>query len=135
MIRRELAVFLLVGATTVLVDYAGYSLLLVANLPLDIAKAVGFLIGTVFAYFANKHWTFGHSEPARGSVWRFTLLYGLTLAANVLVNAAFLQILLGQRWAHTGAFLVATGVSATLNFLGMKFLVFRQSASLSGSST
>ncbi|WP_374591754.1 GtrA family protein [Aquabacterium sp.] len=131
MIRRELTVFLLVGVTTVLVDYASYTLLGVCGAQLDVAKAAGFLIGTVFAYFANRHWTFGHREAASGSVVRFALLYGVTLAANVLVNAWFLKVLAGQSWGRQGAFVVATGTSAVLNFLGMKFLVFRQSSPLS----
>jgi putative flippase GtrA len=62
----------------------------------------------------------------QGSTWRFALLYGTTLTFNVLVNAVSLHILQGMIWGKQGAFLLATGVSAFLNFLGMKYLVFRQ---------
>ena len=127
MIRREAAIFLVVGGVTVLVDFASYTLLQSwGGVNVDVAKAMGFLIGTAFAYFANRHWTFGHQAPARGSAWRFALLYGITLAFNVLVNAACLRALHGLNWDRQAAFLVATGVSAFLNFLGMKYLVFRE---------
>ncbi len=127
MIRREAATFLVVGCVTVLVDFVSYSVLQAAAwVPVDVAKALGFLVGTAFAYFANRHWTFSHQEPVKGSAWRFMLLYGSTLAVNVLVNALSLHALGGMVWDRQGAFLLATGASAFLNFLGMKYLVFCQ---------
>jgi putative flippase GtrA len=94
-------------------------------LGVDIAKATGFLVGTVFAYFANRIWTFGHKSHAPGSAWRFTVLYAATLGANVFVNALALAVLADVTAAIQMSFLLATGVSATLNFLGMKLFVFK----------
>lgn len=126
MIRKELAVFLLVGGSTVLVDYAAYFLLWKhLGVQINWAKASSFLLGTVFAYFANKLWTFGHKEAAPGSGWRFALLYAGTLGANVLANGLALHVLAPLGLARQIAFVFATGLSATLNFLGMKFFVFR----------
>jgi putative flippase GtrA len=126
MIRRELAVFLVVGSLTVLVDLLLYRGMLATGLAgVNLAKGSGFLCGTVFAYFANKAWTFGHTRPAAGSAWRFALVYGLTLLANVAVNSTALTLGAGASLA----FLAATAVSAALNFAGMKFLVFRSTAS------
>lgn len=126
MIRRELAVFLVVGSLTVLVDLLVYRGALAAGLgSVAVAKAAGFLCGTAFAYFANKAWTFGHNRVAAGSALRFVLVYGMTLLANVAVNAAALSLGAGA----APAFLAATAVSAALNFAGMKFLVFRATAS------
>ena len=127
MIRRELAVFLVVGTLTVVVDYLGYRVLAGSGL-LDTpaAKAAGFLAGTVFAYVANRFWTFGRHVHAAGSVVRFGILYALTLGVNVLVNSAALVLLDNPAIRVPLAFLLATGTSATLNFIGMKFFVFRQ---------
>ena len=128
MIKRELAVFLVVGSLTVLIDFLTYrGLVWTGWMTVDLAKAVGFLTGTLFAYFANKVWTFGHQEHASGSVWRFVLLYAITLGANVLVNAGCLALLSTLSIAVPVAFLIATGISAVLNFLGMKLFVFKAS--------
>lgn len=136
MIRSEAATFLVVGGVTVVVDFASYTLLQAwIGLPVAASKGLGFLIGTAFAYFANRHWTFGHKDPAGGSAWRFALLYGITMAFNVLVNAVGLHALHEMAWGKQGAFLLATGVSAFLNFLGMKYLVFRQRPGAKLSST
>lgn len=125
MIRRELAIFLIVGSLTVLLDYLTYrSWIWMGLMNVDMAKATGFLVGTVFAYFANRFWTFSHKPHVSGSAWRFILLYTATLGANVLVNSLVLELLDGVSIAIQIAFLLATGVSACLNFVGMKLFVF-----------
>lgn len=126
MIKRELAIFLIVGASTVVVDFICYrGLIEFQVMEVDMAKATGFLVGTLFAYFANRFWTFGHKPHVPGSAWRFSALYASTLGANVLINALALRLLADVAAAIQLAFLLATGVSACLNFLGMKLLVFK----------
>lgn len=125
MIKREFGIFLIVGSLTVLVDFAVYRGLLWLDITsIDLAKGVSFLAGTIFAYFANRFWTFGHQSIAAGSVGRFAVLYLSTLIANIAVNALALKALIDVPSSLQWAFLLATGVSATLNFLGMKFFVF-----------
>jgi len=89
------------------------------------AKAIGFVVGTVFAFIANRYWTFqlgGQAMPRE--VGRFTAVYGTTLAANVGINSGVLAVIGRDQTSLIAAFVIATGVSATLNFLGMKFFAF-----------
>lgn len=123
--HNELSRFLVVGFATVGVDYLSYQLFLAFGLPVALAKSSGFITGTVFAYFANKLWTFSGSTPAKNSAFRFSVIYASTLALNVLVNSFVLHLLAGFPSAVQIAFVIATGASATANFLGMKFYVFR----------
>lgn len=126
MIKRELAIFLIVGALTVLIDFAVYRLLVqLFTVNIDVAKAAGFLNGTLFAYFANKSWTFSRKAHALGSAWRFAILYTVTLIANISVNALALRFFTLDTSSIQFAFIFATGVSAVLNFLGMKYFVFK----------
>jgi len=126
MIKRELSVFLIVGALTVLVDFTSYrGLLLLGIMSIELAKAAGSITGTLFAYFANRFWTFGHTPHHPSSVWRFAVLYASTLGANVLVNSLALKLLANNTGAIQLAFLLATSVSASLNFVGMKYFVFK----------
>jgi putative flippase GtrA len=87
-----------------------------------------FLAGTLFAYFANRFWTFGHKPHPPGSSWRFAILYAATLVVNVFVNSLTLRLLADMTAIVQLAFLMATGISASLNFLGMKFFVFTTEA-------
>lgn len=126
MIKRELITFLFVGSLTVLTDFLTYrALTQFQMIEVNVAKAVGFTTGTLFAYFANRFWTFGYKSHLMGSVLRFVLLYGSTLSANVLINALALSIITELSVAVQLAFLLATLVSASLNFLGMKYFVFK----------
>jgi putative flippase GtrA len=125
-VKREAGIFLIVGGLTVLLDFLTYRALVWTTWTgIDAAKAIGFLTGTVFAYFANRAWTFGSARHASGSAPRFIVLYALTLGANVLVNALTLSAGKGIAGIVEVAFVLATGVSATLNFIGMKFYVFK----------
>ena len=125
MISKQLIIFLIVGTLTVLVDYLTYlGIVETGLLPINLAKGTGFLSGTVFAYFANRFWTFVARAHASGSVLRFAGLYTLTLLINIYVNALMLTAFIGISYSVQFAFLIATGVSASLNFLGMKHFVF-----------
>ncbi len=126
MIRRELCLFCVFGALTVLIDYLTYhGLSSSQHLPLGIAKGVGFIAGTVFAYFVNRFWTFGGKHHKGGGVVRFSLLYALTLLTNIGINElAFVALNTLEGFVQI-AFLIATVVSATMNFIGMKFFVFK----------
>lgn len=129
MIRRQLSVFLVVGGLTVLVDFLVYrGALALRPDSVSVCKVIGFLAGTLFAYVANRWWTFGHTRHGHSSAWRFALLYAVTLGFNTGVNAGVLHVLSDFPWRITAAFLCATGVSCVLNFLGMKFFVFNSSA-------
>lgn len=125
--RSEIVRFLIVGGTTVLIDLAAYRLTMFAGLPPNVAKAVGFLTGSLFAFVANRIWTFDARNQAvtAGQILRFAAVYGGTLVANVAVNGAVLMLAGLSEAALAVAFVLATGVSATLNFVGMKMFVFR----------
>ena len=128
MIKIQFAKFLIVGSLTVGFDFLVYlSLISTAITNADIAKLLGFLSGTIFAYVANRLWTFkSQNEVAiASSLWRFSLLYSLTLLVNVAVNSVFLGFLNGKSYQIQHAFLIATCLSALLNFLGMKYFVFK----------
>ena len=120
--------FLIVGSTTVLVDFASYSGCLWLGMPIDPAKGFGFIVGTAFAYFANRFWTF-EASGQQGRFRHFMVLYLTTLVVNVAVNAAVVSGVGTSAIGLGFAFVVATGVSASLNFLGMKFIVFRNDSS------
>ena len=118
--------FLIVGSLTVLLDFLTYrSLVLYELFEIDFAKGIGFLTGTVFAYFANRLWTFKYNSVATGAVWRFVVVYLISLSVNIKLNAIVLAWLADMSTSIQWAFLIATAASTILNFLGMKLFVFR----------
>jgi putative flippase GtrA len=126
MLKRQLRIFVIVGLLATLVDFLIYrNLVFFSILDVHLAKGLSFLTGTLFSYLANRFWTFGHQSHHLDSLWRFLLLYAVTLGTNVLLNAYMLGWLAGLKHAVLFAFLVATSISAACNFLGMKLFVFK----------
>lgn len=125
MIKREIGIFLLVGVSAVLVDFISYKAMVYAIfMPYVTAKTMSFILGTIVSYFGNRLLTFGHQKSVKkGSVFRFILLYVVALLANIGVNSMVLYFV-SFEWSFSFAFLCATFVSASLNFIGMKYFVF-----------
>jgi len=123
-LSNEIKKFLLVGGITVLIDFLAYSLLLILNVDLTVAKAISFLTGTIFSYFANRKWTFSYSG-SHGKFYLFIIVYSINLLVNVSSNDFVIWLLGSSSIIVLFAFIIATGISAILNFIGMKYLVFR----------
>ncbi len=119
-LKKEMQRFLVAGFSAVGTDLITYYILL-NFLHNDIAKTISFLLGTIVAFIINKYWTFEKHEKNNSEIWKFGLLYLSTLGANVLVN----KLVLDYTNILIFAFLIATGVSTVLNFLGQKFWVFK----------
>jgi len=124
--EHELSRFLIVGGTTVFIDLICYLILVYSNTDTDISKGISFSIGTIFAYFANRKFTFRSSDSGLLIFVIFCLLYLSTLIVNVVTNEMALDMLGRVEMAFMLAFILATALSAILNFFGMKYLVFRK---------
>jgi len=123
-IKKESLVFLLVGSATVVIDYGSYwSLVNLGVFPI-LAKGISFLIGAAFAFIANSRFTFDVALSSE-RIPRFSLLYLVTLALNVLSNHIVLNIYGSSVAVMNVAFVLAVSLSATANFLGMKYWVYK----------
>ncbi|MEX2114111.1 MAG: GtrA family protein [Pirellulales bacterium] len=121
--KRQIVRFLIVGALSVAVDLACY-MLFAATLffATSLAKGLSYIVGMAVGFVGNKYWTFGSARRAADEPVTYVALYTVTLAVNIGVNAAVLSVTGG--WTLP-AFLVATGVTTVLNFLGMRLVTFR----------
>jgi len=122
--NKEIKYFLFIGILTVLIDYVVYSISKNIVINITIAKALGFITGTVFAFFANRNITFKNFENIWEHLYKFLLLYCGTLIINAIINKSLLDCLVDFHLKIQIAFLVATSTSATINFIGMKYFVF-----------
>lgn len=119
-LKKQLVRFFFAGITAVLVDFLVYIALL-QIIDYVIAKAIGFISGTIVAFVLNKYWTFEDGKFIIGQPLRFALLYTITFFANGVVNYGIKEL-----YKNTLiAFLVATAVSTVLNFVGQKYWVFK----------
>lgn len=118
--KKELKRFLIAGSGAVLTDFVTYYLML-NFLSHNIAKTISFLLGTVVAFILNKYWTFENKQKSFKQIIQFLFLYMLTLTINIFTNSFVLNI----TSLVLLSFVIATGVSTILNFIGQKWWVFK----------
>jgi putative flippase GtrA len=116
--------FLVIGVSCVFIDLGIYRALVVQfGLSVDVAKAISYWGGVIVGFVGNKFWTFRSQQKSLREPLSYFALYCVTMGANIGCNRAVLSIL-GPN-ATAVAFLFATGVTTCLNFIGLRFLVFR----------
>ena len=95
-LNQERRRFLVVGFSTVFIDWLSYSFLVfLVGAHVSVSKAIGFVTGAIFSYFVNGQFTFGLRRLHKSHFFRFCFLYISTLSVNVFIN----QIVL---WALDG---------------------------------
>ncbi len=126
--RRQFFRFVVIGVSSALfIDLIFYSFLL-SFVSSAIAKAVGFILGSLFSYVLNKRWTFQSKYFNSLELFRFYCIYLVSLTANIFVNEYVLNLLENKfDYAFITAYSISTITSALLNFLGLKLIVFPSS--------
>lgn len=129
-IQSQLVKFVLVGGFSAVVDFGSTALFTFAfGLSDGAAKALGFVLGTLTAYFINRRWTF-QAEPS-GRRFAITMVtYGLTFIVQwglYKVSIPWLEGFdLNAFWVRAISFVIAQGTATVLNFLIQKFLIFKR---------
>ena len=125
---KQAVKFGLVGVLNTLIDYAVYSLLLLIPFIGEhyvIAQVAGYCAGLGNSLILNKKWTFAQKE--RVSRRQLVTFLAVNLAALGVSTAV---LVVTQEWLGLGRYvgkIVATVFSMTVNFLGNKIMVFKES--------
>jgi putative flippase GtrA len=125
-VRDQLSSFILGGLIAVTLDWGSFFFLIqFCGISPNISKPISFLVGTVFAFYYNGIFSF-QSNLGKSQFMRHLILYTFSMTIN------FVVFTLSMRFSPT--FLVpkfllslglATSLSMTINFAGMRNWVFR----------
>lgn len=129
--------FGIVGGLNAMIDLGVLNLLIyfsgiAAGFWYSVFKSASFLTAVTNSYFWNKYWTF-RSESGVGGVEfsKFLLVNLFTFALNVGAASVLVNVVGApagfslELWANIGA-VSAVFISMFINFLGMKFIVFKK---------
>ena len=119
----EIYRFLIVGICSVSIDFLFYYVLIYLDLfDPNNSKRISFIIGAIFAFYANRHYVFKVDEKKISQYLMFSFLYFTSFILNSLVHD---YILLMSNLTFL-SFLCATFVSTVTNFTGQKFIIFKK---------
>ena len=122
----EFKKFLFVGMIAVCLDWCFYlTLTHFFGVGAVLSKALSYMIGTMFAFIANGMLVF-QVDLVPANFLKHLLLYTFSLLANTLVFA-FWESNFSNDWSISvgPTLLTATFVSTVINFVGMRFWVFK----------
>lgn len=125
-VNNKIIRFLFVGSMTVLIDFLVYGCLFLSGMSITNSKLIGFIAGTIFAYFMNKNITFKSNKKSLTIFIFFIMLYTISLCLNVFTNNLFLDLLNFINHSFIFAFCIATIFSATLNYVIMNYFLFNK---------
>lgn len=118
--------FTVTGGLTVALDAVVYASLVRLGVPIDGSKALGLIAATIFAYFVNRFWAFNDARASSARVLSFLSLYASAIVLNVVVNKLSIHALSQSSWGLIVSWFLATGSSSVLNYVGMRYFVFRR---------
>lgn len=104
-VARELAKFVLVGATNTLLSLLLYAGLRAIGLPYALAAAVGFAVGAVNGYVLNGRWTFRALDTARAR-----RRYAVVQVGGLGATTGLLQVLVAAGLPDRAAYVLTVPV-------------------------
>ena len=123
--HNKLYRFVFIGVITVLIDFFFYKTLSLIT-SVQIAKGISFMIGALFSYHANRLITFRFPINSFTIFIKFSSVYFFNMIINIISNSFLIDLIANRtEYSNIFAFFIATGLSATLNFLGMKYFIYR----------
>jgi len=114
--------FIFVGIITVSLDAFFYFLLINLNFfTIYNCKRISFILGSIFAFYANREFVFKVKNKTKKQLLYFAILYFSSFIINS-ISHDFVVLIFNIKIL---AFIIATGFSTLINYIGQKYLVFR----------
>ena len=121
---KQIRRFLLTGGISTVISYSVFLLSIhLFSLHYIISNIVAFCVSITFSYNFNKRWSFEVANQQRSHLFSYLGLYLFSLALGSLIlkiAVDFCGII------PEISFIISLCFTTTLNFLGVKFLVFKK---------
>jgi putative flippase GtrA len=137
----EVAKFALVGALNTFVDLGVLNIFILltheaSGTPYSVFKGISFTVAVINSYFWNKSWTFkSSSQKSSREFLSFIIVSVIGLMLNIGTASILVNVIgpiggiSARLWASLAG-IAATFVALLWNFLGYKFIVFKEKKEL-----
>lgn len=120
--KSEIFRYILVGGGAVCIDFLIYTLLSeFTQIDISWSKRISYVCGGIWSFFANKLFTFRKYELNTREPFLFILVYAIGFFLNSVLHDLVLKIFSVKLLA----FSLATFISVVWNYIGQKWVVFR----------
>lgn len=124
--RGQVARYLVAGGSAVVVDFILYrGIMWMFDLKM-LAKAVGYIGGTIYSFYVNRSFTFKRDSSNREQVISYLFIYVVSMFLNTGINQTGLFLLGTGELGINFSFMTAAVTSAAFNFVCMKRFVFKR---------
>ena len=124
MVKQQFLKFITIGVLSTIVNYTiFYALYRFLAVDYVVASGIGFVSGVFAGYGLNKNWTFGVKEKAKQYVYKYYIVYIVSLFLG-LGFLEFLVVVLGIIPELANALTII--LTTCTNFIGVKFWVFKK---------
>ncbi|QUG99560.1 GtrA family protein [Saccharopolyspora erythraea] len=127
---NQLFRFVVIGGGCAIIDSGTYALMLgLLGWPVWLSRAISFILGTSASYVINRQFTFrgastGNTTAKAGG---FALVYIVTFFVNWGTNQLLVMLTgaEGNGWLLTLCWVIGQGLGTLINFVMLKWVVFR----------
>lgn len=119
--KREIILFLIVGAFSTVINYLTFVLLVYFDTNRLFASASGYVCGLVIGYFLNKNYSFDTKSSSHKLFYSYLFVYLL----NLVISLAILKILISFSLNIYIANFLVICYTTMANFIGLKLKVFK----------
>lgn len=118
---NQLIKFILVGIVATLINFLTYFICMQFNISVVIAAILGYITGLCFSFIFGKNWVFNNNDPN----FMLVLIKFIFVYVTGLLIHTLLTYLLESKIDYKIAWLIGTFFSTVNNFLGSKYLAFK----------
>jgi len=124
---QKIILFCTTGGIATLIDMAFFNLFFITSSLFVLSRIGGILISMIFNFTFNRNITFkAKNKKVHHQLWKFFILYGISMTANVITGKAILFLLSDSLLSANIAAISGLIVSIPIAFLGSMFWVFKK---------
>ena len=121
-IIKQFFSFFSIGIVSFIIDFTFYNIFFYAfKIDVNLSKAFSYIMGFINSYVFNKKITFKSKAKGFREPIAFLFLYLSSMVVNYFTHKFLIEFYSGYI-----PFFGATSLSVIINFLGLKFLVFKK---------
>jgi len=126
LVNKKIILFAIFGFLQVGIDFSIYTVLYYLTNQVSLSKSISIIFCIVISYYLNKKFTFNNASKNVKVFYQSMLVYAASMLINVGINSLifnYLKNFLEKETTLIIAFIIATFCSASLNFIGLNFVM------------